>query len=119
MTPEFSRPHRLDQIGAGESQFSINADPNERAGLVRRFGLAALDRIAATGTLRRDAAGVVARGHLSAHVTQSCIATGDDVPATIEEDPARSRGHQRRGCRAEGSTGRPRRPAQGQELMHP
>ena len=86
MTPEFSRPHRLDQIGSGESRRSIAAEPEERAALATRFGLAALDRLAASYALRRDAGGVVARGHLSGTATQRCVVTGDPVPATVEED---------------------------------
>jgi uncharacterized metal-binding protein YceD (DUF177 family) len=86
MTPEFPRPHRLDQIGAGESRVEVEAGPEERAALARRFGLVALDRLAASFTLRRDAAGITARGHLSAAVTQSCVVTEEPLPAAIEED---------------------------------
>lgn len=86
MTPEFSRPHRLDTIGAGESRVAIEADAGERAALARRFGLIALDRLAADYTVRRDAAGILARGHLSGAVVQACSVTGDPVPAKIEED---------------------------------
>jgi uncharacterized metal-binding protein YceD (DUF177 family) len=84
--PEFARPHRLDQIGAGEDQVSVQADPEERAALARRFGLAAIDSLAAGYSIRRDATGVVARGHLSAQVTQSCSVTGDPLPVSVEED---------------------------------
>lgn len=86
MTPEFPRPHRLDQIGTGESNVAIEADQDERAALARRFDLVALDHLAARFVLRRDAAGVRATGHLSAAVTQSCGVTGDPLPAKIDED---------------------------------
>ena len=86
MTPEFSRLERLDRIGAGASSVAISADARERAALAKRFGIEAIDRLDASYALRRDAAGVRATGHLSARVTQSCIATGDSVPAEIEED---------------------------------
>ncbi|KRC79921.1 YceD family protein [Sphingomonas sp. Root241] len=86
MTPEFPRPHRLDQIGAGETNVTVEANETERAALARRFDLVALDRLAASFALRRDAAGVRASGHLSAAVTQSCGVTGDPLPAKIEED---------------------------------
>lgn len=86
MTPEFSRPHRLDQIGAGETNVTVEADESERAALARRFDLVALDRLAASFELRRDAVGVCASGHLSAAVTQSCGVTGEPLPARIEED---------------------------------
>ncbi|HVJ00871.1 MAG TPA: YceD family protein [Sphingomonas sp.] len=86
MTPEFSRPHRLDQIGAGEAQIEVTADPEERTALARRFGLKAVDRLEARFALRRDAAGVIARGHLSGAVTQACVVTDEALPAKIEED---------------------------------
>jgi uncharacterized metal-binding protein YceD (DUF177 family) len=86
MTPEFPRPHRLDQIGAGETNVEIEASPEERVALARRFDLVAIDRLAARFALHRDAIGVRASGHLSAAVTQSCGVTGDPLPARIEED---------------------------------
>ena len=86
MTPEFSRPRRLDTIGAGDSEMSIAAEPAERAALAVRFGLLALDRLEARFTLKRDATGVVAQGHLSADATQACVVSGAPVPATVEED---------------------------------
>lgn len=86
MTPEFSRPHRLDQIGAGESKLTVTADAEERAALARRFGLIAIGLLEASYALRRDANGVRASGHLIADVTQSCIVTEDPVPAHVAED---------------------------------
>jgi uncharacterized metal-binding protein YceD (DUF177 family) len=86
VTPEFARPHRLDQIGAAETSVAVEASPEERAALARRFDLLAIDTLVARFALRRDAAGVQARGHLSAAVTQACGVTGDPVPATVEED---------------------------------
>ncbi len=86
MTPlEFSRPRRLDMIGEGAATIAIEADAGERAALARRFGLIALDRLTADYSLRRDASGIVASGTLSASVVQPCIATGEPVPATIDE----------------------------------
>ncbi|TGX54713.1 DUF177 domain-containing protein [Sphingomonas gei] len=86
MTPEFTRPHRLDQLGVGETAVEIEATPDERAALARRFDLVAIDRLAARFALVRDAIGVRASGHLSAAVTQSCGVTGDPLPAEIKED---------------------------------
>jgi uncharacterized metal-binding protein YceD (DUF177 family) len=86
MTPEFPRPHRLDQIGAGDISVDIEASPEERAALARRFDLVGIDRLTARFVLRRHAIGIVASGHLSATVTQSCGVTGDPLPAMIDED---------------------------------
>lgn len=86
MTPEFSRPHRLDAIGAGESRVTIEADADERKALAGRFRILAVERLVADFAVRRDAAGILARGHLSGAVVQACSVTGDPVPAEIEED---------------------------------
>ena len=86
MIPELSRPLRLDQIGAGESKVDIQAEPKERAALARRFDIVSVERLEAQFTLRRDAAGVVARGHVSGAVTQACIVTDEPLPVRIEED---------------------------------
>lgn len=85
MTPEFSRPHRLDAIGAGERDVRVEADAAERAALARRFGLIAIDALAADFAIRRDATGIVARGTLAGAVTQACGVTGEPVPARIDE----------------------------------
>lgn len=84
--PEFSRPQRLDQIGAGESHVDISAEPAERNALVQRFRLVALDRLEARFTLRREGQGVLARGRLWGEVAQACVATQEPVPARIEEE---------------------------------
>jgi uncharacterized metal-binding protein YceD (DUF177 family) len=83
---EFNRPQRLDTIGAGESQVHVEAEPAERTALAARFGLKAIDSLAADYAIRRDAQGIVATGHLSARVVQACVITDDPVPAAIEED---------------------------------
>ena len=86
MTPEFSRPRRLDTIGAGESQVRVEADAAERSALARRFGLIGIDTLVADFVIRTDAAGIIARGHLSGAVVQPCSVTGDPVPHRIDED---------------------------------
>lgn len=86
MTPvEFSRPRRLDTLGEGAVTVRVEAEAAERGALAARFGLVSLDRLTAEYTLRREAAGVIASGTLSAAVVQPCIATGEPVPATIDE----------------------------------
>ena len=49
--PEFSRPIEIDQIGPDGASIEIEADPSEREALARRFGLAGLDRLAASLTV--------------------------------------------------------------------
>lgn len=88
MTSEFSRVERLDTIGGEDRHVSIEADAEERLALARRFGLVSLDRLSATFTIRRDMAAVVARGHVSAAVVQSCTVTGSPLPETVDEHVA-------------------------------
>lgn len=84
--PEFSRERRLDTIGAGETMVEISADEAERAALAGRFGLLGIDSLEARYAIRSEAAGIRATGHLSARVTQACVASHAPVPAAIEED---------------------------------
>lgn len=86
IAPEFPRPVRLDQIGAGADQESISATPEECAALARRFSLIAIESLSASYAVRRDTGGIRATGHLSAQVVQPCIASGEPVPARVEED---------------------------------
>lgn len=85
VAPEFSRPERIDAIGERARSIAIEATPAERAALAERFGLAALDALSARFEVRREAAGIAVTGQVQGRVTQSCVVTGDPVPATIEE----------------------------------
>ena len=83
--PEFSRPVRLDTLGTAPRKLAIAAEPAEREALARRFRLVAIDRLEAAATLARDGGEVIARGRISAAVVQSCVASGEPVPAEIDE----------------------------------
>lgn len=85
MTPEFSRPVRIDTIGAGARDISIEAGESERAALAERFGLVAIDRLTAELSVDRKGEEIEARGRLSAAVVQSCVASGAPVPEEIDE----------------------------------
>ena len=88
MIPEFSRPERLDAIGAGEREVRIAADPAERAALATRFGVLAVDRLEAVLAVRREAAGIAVRGRVTGAVMQACSVTGVPLAATIDEPVA-------------------------------
>lgn len=88
MTPEFSRPERVDAIGERARTVAIAADAAERAALAARFGLVAVDSLAASLTLRREAKGIAARGRVTADVVQACVVTDEPVPARIDEPVA-------------------------------
>ncbi|QAY77011.1 DUF177 domain-containing protein [Sphingosinicella sp. BN140058] len=86
MSPEFSRSYRVDTLGGGARQIAIEAEADERSAVAKRFGLVAIDRLAAEAALTRAGEIVTARGSISAAVTQSCVGTGEPVEERIEED---------------------------------
>lgn len=81
---EFSRPVRLDQIGAATQAVTITADEAERLALARRFRVRAIERLDADYSLDADGEGWLAHGTLRARVIQACVASGQDVPEVIE-----------------------------------
>ncbi|MEG3176810.1 DUF177 domain-containing protein [Sphingomonas sp. RB3P16] len=86
--PEFSRLERIDTIGEGERSIAIVASEAERAALAERFGLLSVDRLEATFRIKRDAAGIVARGSVTAAVVQACSVTDEPLPESVSEDVA-------------------------------
>lgn len=88
MTPEFSRPERVETIGDTPRAVRIEADVEERRRLAGRFALVAIERLAADLTLRRDAAGVLVEGRVAAAVTQACSVTGEPIAAAVDEPVA-------------------------------
>ncbi|HWH18417.1 MAG TPA: DUF177 domain-containing protein [Allosphingosinicella sp.] len=85
MTPEFSRPVRIDTLAQKPRELSIGASEEERAALARRFGLVGIDHLSAELGIARRGDEVQARGTLSARVTQSCVASNAPVEAEVEE----------------------------------
>jgi uncharacterized metal-binding protein YceD (DUF177 family) len=82
---EFSRSVRLDTLGDVPRPERIEADAAERTALALRFGLTALDTLAAELTLIREGESVTLTGRLRARATQACVASGAAVPAEIDE----------------------------------
>lgn len=85
MTPEFSRPERVDTIGSDPRAVSIAATEEERAAIARRFDLIAVDQLSADLSVRRTASGIAVEGRVYAQATQACAITGDALPVTIDE----------------------------------
>ena len=84
---EFSRPIVADQIGPQETEREIVANAAERARLVERFGLLALDRLTATLSLKRGRGRLIqVQGRFEAEVVQACVVTLEPVPARLSED---------------------------------
>ena len=82
-TPEFSRPIDKRQLKA--KPVAIEAHETERKALAARFGLVAIDRLAAEVSLEADGEAVDAKGSFEADIVQSCAVSGDDLPVAIRE----------------------------------
>lgn len=80
-----SRLFALADIGSAPKTVSITADDDERAALARRFGLVSLDALSADVELAAVNHSIEARGTLSAHLTQGCVATAQPLAVRIEE----------------------------------
>ena len=82
--PEFSRLVRIDTIGEAPRRLSVEAEEQERIALARRFGLIAIERLAAELMLTRKGGDIAMEGSLSANVVQACAATGAPLEAAVE-----------------------------------
>jgi uncharacterized metal-binding protein YceD (DUF177 family) len=85
VTPEFSRPERVDNISERERVVEVEARPAEREALARRFDLIAVERLTASFAIRREHAGLTARGKVTADVVQACSITGEPVASQVDE----------------------------------
>jgi len=81
---DFAHRLPLDQIRDGD-RLDIVADDEERTAVADRLDLLNLDRFEAHAVLSRDGLKVRASGRLKAALGQSCVATGEAVPAHIDE----------------------------------
>jgi uncharacterized metal-binding protein YceD (DUF177 family) len=80
----FAHRLRLDQIRDSE-RIDLNADEAERRAVAERLGLQSLERFEAHATLYRKGDSVRVEGRVVASLDQSCVITGDPVPAYIDE----------------------------------
>ena len=83
---EFSR--LVDRRRIDAKPLHLEANETERTALAARFGLIALDRLAAEIALEPDGNAILASGRLEADLVQSCAVSGEDLPVTIEEELA-------------------------------
>ena len=81
---DFCRSLPLDRIRNGD-RIDMTADDAERAALANRLGLLSLERLEAHVALSREGETISATGRLKASLEQACVATGDPVPARIDE----------------------------------
>ena len=81
---DFAHHLNLGQLRDGE-RLELIADEAERRAVTERLGLAGLERMEAHTALERDVDKVRARGRIKAVLTQHCVATGEPVPAHVDE----------------------------------
>lgn len=86
--PEFSRPTPIDHLDGDVVVMTVEAKPEERAALARRFSLNALDRLVATVRLSRQAGGkmIAVHGRLAADVVQTCVVSLEPVASVVEDE---------------------------------
>lgn len=84
---ELRRMFALAELGGAGAVLEVFADADERAALVRRFGVRAIDSLCATLRLDLVSGGAVVRirGDLAADVVQGCVVTLEPVAAHIEQ----------------------------------
>lgn len=85
LTPELSRPVRLDTLGEVPRAIRVEANEAEREALTRRFRIVAIHRLEAEAMLVRIGEAVDCEGRLVAEAVQACVASGEDVPEKIDE----------------------------------
>ena len=81
---DFAHQLHLNQIRDGQ-RLDLVADEAERTAVAERLALAGIDRFEAHAALERDGENVRATGRIKAVLTQSCVATGEPVPAHVDE----------------------------------
>ena len=84
MSDSFAHAVRIDSIRDGD-RLDLAADDAERHAIAGRLGLGSIDRLEAHATLERKGDVVRAHGRLVASLEQSCVVTGEPVPAHIDE----------------------------------
>src|SRR5262245_17428729 len=86
MTSEFSRVVRIEQLGPKPWRQRIEATPEERESLCRRFELVSLDRLTAMVELYRESGAVIRlEGSFEAEFVQSCAVTVEPVVGAISD----------------------------------
>ena len=84
MSDRFAHQLRVDRIRDGE-RVELAADTEERGAIAARLGLPSLDCLQAHATFARKTASIEAEGRIHASLSQSCVVTGEPVPAHVDE----------------------------------
>ena len=81
---DFAHQLNLGQVRDG-ARLDIVADEAERRAITERLRLAGLERLEAHVALEREGESVRANGRIKAVLTQHCVASGEPVPAHVDE----------------------------------
>ncbi|HEX6604683.1 MAG TPA: DUF177 domain-containing protein [Sphingomicrobium sp.] len=84
MNDRFAHALRIDRIRDGE-RIELVADEAERQAIAERLGLPSIDRLDAHAVLHRKGAVIEAEGRFAASLEQSCVVTGEAVPAHVDD----------------------------------
>lgn len=84
MSDDFSCRLPLDRIRGGE-RIDLIAGEEECAAIARRLDLNSVSRLEAHAVIERDGKEVRASGRIKAALEQRCVATGEPVPARVDE----------------------------------
>ena len=86
ITSELHRPVLLDRIGPAGQDVTVEATPAECAALADRMQVPAVHALTCRFHLvREDRDHVIARGHLRARITQTCIVSLEDFETDVED----------------------------------
>ena len=85
MNAEFSRRIPLLKLSTRAQPFHLEADAAARQALAKRFDLVSVERLEAQLEAYRSGPAAIVTGKLSADVVQSCVVSGEPVPARVEE----------------------------------
>ena len=84
MSENFGCTLPLDRIRDGE-RVDLVASQDDRDSIAKRLDLASIERLEAHCVLEHRGPSIRALGRIKAALTQSCIATGDPLPAYVDE----------------------------------
>ena len=88
MSETFSCRLNLDKVHDGE-RIDLTATDEERAALAKRLGLVGIERLSAHCALDQVSGAkpgsIRARGRIKAALTQACVASGEPLPAYVDE----------------------------------
>jgi uncharacterized metal-binding protein YceD (DUF177 family) len=77
---------QLAKLSPRPHDFALTASETVRHALAKRFGLESIDLLEGALAVVRDGPGAKATGRLVADVVQSCVVSGEPVPAHMEEE---------------------------------